>query len=491
MNEEELIELVKKGETTTVEFKRELNLKHAESKAELVKDLAAIANSAIGVGYLIVGVKDDGSLLGTAELPEEQIQQIARTYVSPHIAIDCILVPCSKLDFTTVGVIVVSPTSKPHKVARGIAHVKQNDVYVRRGTVVDHASPEEIISMGILANQSLREGNQYLRAAETHLRLENFEDAVSAYSKAIEVTPSAEAFLGRANALLGLQTDDEEHRLSLERQALRDYGYALALAESPELNGEIRKSRYNGVRFYRKEKESYDLDERRLDFEASASELQGRARSEWMCDAISDIQMPWDTYAVETLMKIAESDPTFADAHTLLAEIHLENHNYGLAVECTANAISLFRFDSTLRDDYHKLLRFHLKALIEARRFNEASETLLRIEQENTEQRFHYVGPTQVDDLLMQTLLRYDPSSRDADGERHLIRFLTYSAAFSYSRRFRSFFADPNETTTELQYIEQNYPQIADQLKDVIGVEEWDRIHSREPVAFSLTFATE
>ena len=58
MDEFKLLSLIGEGETIRIEFKREIDLKPADNKAEFIKDIIALANSAPEVGYLLVLQRD-------------------------------------------------------------------------------------------------------------------------------------------------------------------------------------------------------------------------------------------------------------------------------------------------------------------------------------------------------------------------------------------------------------------------------------------------
>ena len=148
MNEQELATLIAEGEHEGIDFKRELRLKTKEDKGEFVKDVISIANSALNnTGYLIVGVKDDGTTVGTNKLHEGQMQSIVDTYIQPAVVVRCLDVPMQVPGCSLVEVIEIEGTDKPYKVARDIGNSKQNDVFVRHGSYVRSASPEEILKM--------------------------------------------------------------------------------------------------------------------------------------------------------------------------------------------------------------------------------------------------------------------------------------------------------------------------------------------------------
>lgn len=80
MNKRELDELIKKGESSTLEFKRKIS-----SYEKIAKEISAFANT-IG-GYLIVGVDDDGSIVGvqSEKTVIDQIETACGFYIEPPI----------------------------------------------------------------------------------------------------------------------------------------------------------------------------------------------------------------------------------------------------------------------------------------------------------------------------------------------------------------------------------------------------------------------
>jgi len=147
MEEKEVLSLIAEGENKRIDFKRELDLESGKGKAKFVKYVVALANSAPGGGYLLIGVDDDKSIVGINELEEERIQQIAREYVEPPVVLRCVLVPMETFGSPSVGVIEVKATRRPHKVIRAIDTLNKDDVFVRRGSIVAKASLEEIRKM--------------------------------------------------------------------------------------------------------------------------------------------------------------------------------------------------------------------------------------------------------------------------------------------------------------------------------------------------------
>ncbi len=147
MDEITLLSLIARGENKEVDFKEKLPLTSKQEKAEFVKDLVSLANSSSDAGYLLIGVNDDKYIVGSEPLPDERIQLIASTYITPALDLMCFNVPMTTPTLPLVGVIQVRATKKPHKIARAIGHLHQDDVFVRRGSIVVKASPDEIIRM--------------------------------------------------------------------------------------------------------------------------------------------------------------------------------------------------------------------------------------------------------------------------------------------------------------------------------------------------------
>ena len=99
MDESQLRVLIAEDESERLDFKRELRLDSARTKAEFIKDVISLANSAPNVGYLIIGVDDAKLVVGTDELPEEQIQSVCDTYITPPVSVRCYSISCLPFPF--------------------------------------------------------------------------------------------------------------------------------------------------------------------------------------------------------------------------------------------------------------------------------------------------------------------------------------------------------------------------------------------------------
>ena len=136
MNENTLSELIRSGENSGVEFKRDLT-----RPERLGREIAALLN--LEGGYILLGVDDDGSVSGLSPASlrglEEWVMQVARDHVQPSmipywqtVAMD---------SGAVVGVVSIPSDApdKPYKARRGSAWVTQ----ARVGTTTRDATREE------------------------------------------------------------------------------------------------------------------------------------------------------------------------------------------------------------------------------------------------------------------------------------------------------------------------------------------------------------
>ncbi len=135
MTRTELEELIRSGENSGVEFKRDDIIRE-----RLAKELAALLN--LRGGHLLLGVEDDGTVTGLTrapELAEEWIMEVARVHLRPAA------IPFWEAlmldDGNVVGVISLPADApdKPYKAKRGSAWVTQ----VRVGTTIRDATDAE------------------------------------------------------------------------------------------------------------------------------------------------------------------------------------------------------------------------------------------------------------------------------------------------------------------------------------------------------------
>lgn len=135
MTKTELLELLKNGENSGVEFKRD------DIRPEsLAKEMAGLLN--LEGGHILLGVEDDGAISGLTrdrKEAEEWVMEAARTHVQPA------LIPYWEKfqwdDTKVIGVVSLPGDSpdKPYKAKRGSAWVTQ----IRVGSTTRDATREE------------------------------------------------------------------------------------------------------------------------------------------------------------------------------------------------------------------------------------------------------------------------------------------------------------------------------------------------------------
>ena len=133
MTKTELLELIKNGESSGVEFKRDTIEPFA-----FAKELVALAN--FQGGRVLLGVDDDGTVWGGARPKlEEWVMSICRDKIRPEI------IPYFELlrdvePGKDVAVVEVSPGYAVHHVW----HEAHRTYYIRAGSQSREASPEEL-----------------------------------------------------------------------------------------------------------------------------------------------------------------------------------------------------------------------------------------------------------------------------------------------------------------------------------------------------------
>ena len=144
---EDLISLIKNGENSSVEFKRE-----DLSPDTLSKEMVALSN--LSGGRILIGVDDDQSIVGINRPDlEEWVMNIARHNVFPPI------IPHFEkiedfVDGKSISIVTVPPS--PSKPCRAV--LKNHKVaYIRVGSTIREPSDEELLQM-LQANQRLNFG---------------------------------------------------------------------------------------------------------------------------------------------------------------------------------------------------------------------------------------------------------------------------------------------------------------------------------------------
>lgn len=136
MRRHELREIIAGGESSTVEFKRKFT-----SAEKFAREIIAFANTA--GGYLMVGVDDDGAIIGVQSEKEVLSQiDIARHAITPELQLEVEVV---EIEFVDVVVVHV-PNSpwKPHRLISEDPNERPHErrAYIRQGEQSVTASKE-------------------------------------------------------------------------------------------------------------------------------------------------------------------------------------------------------------------------------------------------------------------------------------------------------------------------------------------------------------
>ena len=142
LDSQKLYTLLQRSEGTKLDFKAILSLKTESEKKELAKDVAAMANSKGGRGYIIFGIEDGTkNILGVEgkRYTEEQIQQIISQRCDPPVSVKLEII--TLVEKQAAVLTIYKSNQKPHQ-------IRQSGVfYIRRGSTTDIARREEIANM--------------------------------------------------------------------------------------------------------------------------------------------------------------------------------------------------------------------------------------------------------------------------------------------------------------------------------------------------------
>lgn len=138
MKRQELREILAGGESSTVEFKRKFT-----SAEKFAREIIAFANTA--GGYLIIGIDDDGSVVGIeSEKEEVELVRIAQQMITPELPLDVEIVEIEYKDVVVVHV----PNSriKPHRLTSTDPKERphQRKAFIRQGESSVAASREMV-----------------------------------------------------------------------------------------------------------------------------------------------------------------------------------------------------------------------------------------------------------------------------------------------------------------------------------------------------------
>jgi hypothetical protein len=158
------LRLVREGEKFNVDFKIKSDAfltKDVASKAELAKDVCAMANNGNVASRIVIGVSDDGksfSSVRNMNLTDDRLQSFCKEaiYPPPAVRVERVSWNKSRKDIVDKSfvVITIGPNARQaFRLNRDFVeyerHVclRRNEVWIRRGATTDIATPEEIAQL--------------------------------------------------------------------------------------------------------------------------------------------------------------------------------------------------------------------------------------------------------------------------------------------------------------------------------------------------------
>ncbi len=156
--------IIEKNENDCLDFKikcKAFESKEIGPKAELAKDICAMANNGNKTSYIVIGVSDDKRnylSISNMKLTEENLQDFCKTAIYPVPTVklfrDKYLKSSSRFSNTEFAVIQIGPHAKQaFRLARDFINhdekvsFRKNEVWIRRGRISDLATPEEIVNL--------------------------------------------------------------------------------------------------------------------------------------------------------------------------------------------------------------------------------------------------------------------------------------------------------------------------------------------------------
>lgn len=143
------------NENSKIEFKRTLDISTKENKAELIKDVIAIANSELindPIGYYIIGVEHKQFFdISSLQLDDATLQQVINSKCYKPVDFQYRQI---HIQGRTIGVIVIPKSGeRPHLVSRdyfdshGNKLLQKGTCFIRKGSSTDIATREDLDSM--------------------------------------------------------------------------------------------------------------------------------------------------------------------------------------------------------------------------------------------------------------------------------------------------------------------------------------------------------
>ena len=470
-----LMSLINQGENESVDFKLELHLDTAEQKAEFVKDIISLANSAGKSGYLIIGVDKNSNHVGIHSLEEERIQQIVHTYIYPNLSVKCYKVEVNKV---FLGVIEIQAAERPHQVIKNIDRLVVNEVFVRHGSTIAKAGPDEMFRMRERQTELQREVQQLIQAGERHLKIGNIEQAVKSYTKALEISPSADNLLARAKAYrMNYELSTEDYLdIEIGSLAFKDLADAFLLNKSDIVESNIRLERLELLSICPIESNTWEED-----VSWAFTNLKGIDLGKILFYTVRRMNFcsiyaseGWDNLkAMELLEKATSLGYSDSQIFYYMADIHKQDDNYGLALKCINNAIERYVTPKKLLRDY---LNLRIDIQIRTRDYHQALIDLKESQEVYSKASSLYVWDSLInlkEDIYYRICLL---KRHEKDGKIKVFQHILQLLILQDGLPMKIVFHDGTGTERKVlggAKIDERFPDIASDLKNIVGHKYW------------------
>ena len=146
LNQKEIYRLIKEGEGESLDFKQGIN-----SKEKIAKTLSAFANTK--GGYLLIGVKDNGKILGVDPMEEkEMLEWTTDSFTKPVVPIDYEIIEVEGKSI--LAAYIKESNQKPHF---ALDENKRKWAYIRSK---DQTLLASIVLLDVMKKDSMNEDKQ-------------------------------------------------------------------------------------------------------------------------------------------------------------------------------------------------------------------------------------------------------------------------------------------------------------------------------------------
>lgn len=165
MNDALMEELLREGESSSLDYKREqypFAGASDEEKGELLKDILAFANSwRHAEAYVLVGIEEIAGgrscVVGVSNhIPENDLQQFVNSKTNRPVVFSYRAYP---FEGQQIGIITIPQQERPVYLTKDYGKLKKHLVYYRQGTSTAIATPDDIARMGSRQSAAAKEAS--------------------------------------------------------------------------------------------------------------------------------------------------------------------------------------------------------------------------------------------------------------------------------------------------------------------------------------------